>query len=124
MDNKVGEFVWFDIPVSNFDTAKTFYGELFGWRFEPMGEAKKTDYWFIKSGSETVGGFRKPETPIKLTDSPVLYFAVDKLDPAVTKAKKLGATLVGERVDIPGDMGCFHLFRDKDGNLVGMWAKK
>ncbi len=123
MSPNAGELVWFDIPVKDFKIAQSFYGELLGWKFEPMGEAKSAQYWFIKAGSETIGGLRNLENSIKETDCPILYFSVDKLDPAVTRAKKLGAMLVGERVDIPNDMGCFHLVRDKDKNLIGLWAK-
>src|SRR5437660_579438 len=123
MTPKAGEIVWFDIPVKDFETAKSFYGELLGWKFEPMGDAKKTSYWMIKIGDETIGGFRKPEEAIKKGDTPIIYFSVPKLDTFVTRAKKLGGTLVGERVDIGDDMGCYHWLRDHDGNLFGIWAK-
>jgi len=83
MNAKLGELVWFDIPVKNFETAKGFYGELLGWKFAPMGDAKNTAYWMIQVGAE----------------------------------------LVGERVYIPGNMGSFHLFRDQDKNLLGLWAQ-
>ena len=119
MTTKTGELVWFDIPVNNFETAKSFYDELLNWKFEPMGD----EYLMIKVGKDTIGGLRKEETPRKEMDMPVIYFAVDKLASAVTRAKKLGAHLVGERVDIPDDMGCFQLFRDKDKNLLGLWAQ-
>jgi predicted enzyme related to lactoylglutathione lyase len=123
VDIENGSIVWFDIPVKDFEPAKAFYGELLGWKFQPMGDAKSTSYWLIKVGDEMIGGLRKAEGSIVKTEAPVIHFAVSKLDPAIARAKQLGATLVGERNDIPDDMGSFQWLRDKDGNLVSIWAK-
>ncbi len=113
------EIVWFDIPVKDFKRAKTFYSKLFGWKFQPMGDA----YWMIQSGKETIGGLREKEGKTGALDSPTLFFSATKLDPAVKLAKRLGAKLVGKRVDIPEGMGSFHLIRDLDKNQLGIWAK-
>jgi predicted enzyme related to lactoylglutathione lyase len=118
-----GEIIWFDIPVKDFDTSKAFYGELLGWKFKPMGDDKNSNYWMIEVGKDTIGGLRECEEPLKKTDCPIIYFGVPKLDTFVSRAKKLGGTLVGDRVDIPGDMGSFHWLRDPDGNLIALWAQ-
>ncbi len=123
MNVKTGEYVWFDIPVRDFEKSKAFYGELLGWKFEPQGDAKTTSYWMVKVGDKMLGGLRKPEEGIVATDAPVLYFAVEKLEPSVDRAKKLGATLVGKVVDIGNNMGRFQWFRDPDKNLVAIWAQ-
>jgi predicted enzyme related to lactoylglutathione lyase len=122
MDMNNGDVCWFDIPVTDFEVAKSFYGELLGWKFEAMGDPKNIEYWLIKIGDKTAGGFRKPQGTLKETDSPTIYFSVDKLDPAILRAKKLGATLVGERVDIGNNMGSFQWMRDHSKNLVAIWA--
>lgn len=119
MSSKIGEMVWFDIPVNDFERSKVFYSELLGWQFELMGP----DYWLIKVDKEPIGGLKKSRTAITETEMPILYFKVDRLDPAVRRIKSLGGTLIGERMDIPNNMGCFHLFRDKDKNLLGLWAQ-
>ena len=113
-----GELCWFDIPVKDFTKAKTFYSKLLGWKYAPMGE----EYWLIKVGNEMIGGLRHNTTAIKPGDLPIMYFTVPKLAPATALAKKLGAAIVGTRVDIPDDMGCFQLIRDKDKNLIGLWS--
>ena len=118
MKAKTGELVWFDIPVKDFKKAKAFYGKLFGWKFVAMGD----EYWMIKAGKELIGGLRNVHIPVKISDTPIMYFSVPKLAPAVKVAKKLGARLIGERVDIPDGMGCFHLMRDQDKNLIGIWS--
>jgi predicted enzyme related to lactoylglutathione lyase len=80
------------------------------------------NYLMIQVGENMIGGLResKGSTP---ADGPVIYLTVDKLDPAVERAKQLGAELVGEKVVIGEDDGVFHWFRDLDKNLVALWAQ-
>ncbi len=118
MEMKTGQISWFDFPVTDFERAKAFYGEALGWKFTSMGP----DYWMIQLGEEMIGGLRKAEGPRVVADSPLIYFAVDKLDSAVERARRLGATLVGQVVEI-GEHGCFHCLRDKDENLFAFWAQ-
>ena len=117
MEN-IGNVVWFDLAVTDFNKAKIFYSELFGWKFEPMGDS----YLMITAGKEMIGGLRKAKTVRASTDAPVLYIGVDKLDSALERAKRLGGTLMGEKVKT-GDEGVYHLFKDADHNVVGIWAK-
>ena len=114
-----GELVWFDIPVKSFAKSKIFYSKLLGWKFQPMGD----EYLLIKAGKEMIGGLRFQEGKVVLCESPVMYFGVSKLSTSTALAKKLGAMLIGGRVDIPDGMGCFQLLRDQDKNLFGIWAQ-
>jgi uncharacterized protein len=50
-----GEFVWHDLVTDNPAAAKTFYGSLFGWTFEP-GEGVDPGYTIIKHGKLPIGG--------------------------------------------------------------------
>jgi len=49
---KNGEIVWFDIPVTNFEKAKSFYGELLDWKFSGAEGKENPDYLMIKAGDE------------------------------------------------------------------------
>jgi predicted enzyme related to lactoylglutathione lyase len=119
MDAKTGALHWFDIPVTDFDAAKSFYAELLGWKFEESGK----DYWVIKQGKEMIGGLRSHNGASLEGDSPVMFFIVDQLKSASTRARNMGATLVGEKTEIPDGTGSFQLLRDRDKNLIGLWAK-
>jgi len=46
---------WFEIHVTDFDKAKDFYGELFGWEFKRM-EGGDFEYWTIFTGEDSIGG--------------------------------------------------------------------
>jgi predicted enzyme related to lactoylglutathione lyase len=47
---------------------------------------------------------------------------VEKLDPAVTRAKELGAELVGPRMVLGEQRGVYQWIRDREKNLVALWA--
>ena len=117
--NKKGTVCWFDLPVSNFNKSKGFYGELLGWSFVPMND----EYIIIQAEEDMIGGLKKAPKPVNKGESPVMYFTVDTLAPAVEKAKQLGAELVGETVVIDNDHGTFHWIKDHDKNLIALWAK-
>ncbi len=114
-----GSVCWFDIPVTDLEKAKGFYGELLAWKFVPMDDK----YAMIQVGENMIGGLRKAEGPRIEVDSPVVYLVVEQLDSAVQKAKDLGADLVGEKVLISDEDGVYHWFRDADKNLMALWAK-
>lgn len=115
---EVGKVCWFDIPVSDIEKAKAFYGELFGWTFVPH----ENDYTMIQVGEEMIGGLRPAQGPASPSDAPAVYITVDKLDDGIKRAKDLGAELIGERVPT-GETGVFQLFHDADKNLMAMWSE-
>lgn len=115
---EVGKVCWFDIPVTDVEKAKAFYGELFGWKFAPHDE----NYTMIQVGEEMIGGLRPAQGPAAPSDAPAVYITVDKLDDGIKRAKDLGAELIGEKVPT-GEEGVFQLFQDEDKNLMAMWSE-
>jgi len=118
-NNRIGKVCWFDIPVTDFKSARSFYGELFGWKFVPGGD----DYFFIQVGEELIGGLRKAKGSRTEADSPVVYITVEKLDSSAEKAVKKGAVLVGDKMITSEDGGAHQWIRDSDNNLIALWAK-
>lgn len=82
-------------------------------------------YVMIQANGETIGGLRRVESLPKAPDvsGPILYFTVDELTPTVQRARELGATLVGQAVDLGHDRGRYQWIRDREGNVIGLWAK-
>ncbi len=79
----------------------------------------------IEKGGETIGGLRKmtQENPRKKdADTPILYFTVETLAPAVARAKELGAEMVGSRMDLGKERGAYQWIRDRENNLIALWA--
>jgi predicted enzyme related to lactoylglutathione lyase len=79
--------VWFEIPADDVERAKSFYGELFGWKIErfpgPM------EYWHIDTGGSDDtpdGGLLKRQNPGQqgITN----YIGVASVDESAVKVEK------------------------------------
>jgi predicted enzyme related to lactoylglutathione lyase len=55
----VGEFVWHDLVTTNPAASRAFYGELFGWTFEP-GQGVDPGYLIVKNGERPIAGIVQP----------------------------------------------------------------
>lgn len=117
---KVGSLTWFDLRAKDTKVLKTFYSNLLSWEYESFGDG----YDLINLEGDSIGGLYSTDDEIVYGNSSVLYFTVDELNPAIEKLKSLNAELIGERVDIGNDYGCFQNFKDPAGNQVALWACK
>ena len=123
--SQIGKSYWFDLPAQNALDAMSFYEGLFGWQFRRLSDPVIENYWVIQKGDETIGGLRQTTLPNARKsdcDTPVLYFTVERLEPAVSRAKELGAKLVGERVELGKQRGAYQWIRDRENNVVALWA--
>jgi predicted enzyme related to lactoylglutathione lyase len=96
--------------------AKAFYGQLFAWRFEDIPGMQ---YTLIKTGGELGGGVMKSENP-KEPPMWLPYLTVENLDATVAKAKSLGASIVRERTEVPGE-GFFAIVADPTSATIALW---
>jgi predicted enzyme related to lactoylglutathione lyase len=122
MDNKMetGTLCWFDLATKDEAKAKTFYKQVLGWEFEPMGK----DYWMIKVGTQTIGGISKSQK-FQTGDGMTAYFTVPSVKEGKTIITKAGGKLVGDNVAIGGgEHGYYQMFKDLDGNTLALWSKK
>ncbi|HET6919936.1 MAG TPA: VOC family protein [Jiangellaceae bacterium] len=120
MIDRLTRVIWFELWVPDLDRAKAFYGELFGWTFEPMTEYDPD--WLIDAGDGrgTIGALW-PAQAAPSGAGAVVYVAVANLPDSITTAEELGASLVREPTDI-GDGTSFAWIRDPGGNLLGLWS--
>ena len=59
--HRLGQFTWRELITRDVGKAKSFYGELFNWSFEPMAGAA-SPYLVIKHGDRAIGGITQ-KTP-------------------------------------------------------------
>ncbi len=110
-------FVHIELNTDNVGKAKKFYQSLFQWKMGPMGP----DYTGIDVGTGTGTGGGMQE---KMPGAPAMwipYVAVDDVKKTVAKAKKLGAKVHVDFLQI-GDMGSIGVFSDPSGATLGVWA--
>jgi predicted enzyme related to lactoylglutathione lyase len=106
--NEPGGLSWEDLRSTDPDSARAFYGRVFGFDFHPLSEAGPDYTTFHLSGDEApVGGmggmFNAPDgTPSHW----LVYFSVGDADAAVAAAESRGGQVLTPPFDTPfGRMG-------------------
>jgi uncharacterized protein len=112
---------WFEIGTDDPATARSFYGDLFGWRFTPEGP-----YTLVSTveGDEPSGGIQDTGAPGN--DGPLRSYAIPYVqvtDVAATCARVegLGGKVLAPAVTAPNGIVVGHI-TDPAGNHVGLWT--
>lgn len=96
--------------------ARTFYGELFGWKSEeeatPAGP-----YWMFQG---LLVGMTAPRDGVPAGWIP--YLTVDSVATATKRARALGGEVI--RDCIPIEPGTFSVVRDPTGGVIGLWEPR
>lgn len=109
--NEPGCLTWNDLNTNDAETARDFYGALFGWEFE-KAPTDQVDYWIIKNGDRSNGGVMQ----VQQQGMPSVwfpYFAVEDVDAAKEQAESAGASTLAPPMDVPA--GRFAVLRDPQG---------
>lgn len=113
---------WFEIPVTDFDRAKTFYESLFGTELivmEAMG--LKSAFFPAELMSGGIGGciiLGEGYTP-SLTGSMVYLNGGEDLSHMLAKVEPAGGKILKPKTSI-GPNGFMAWFEDTEGNRVGL----
>lgn len=114
-------FVHVELNSTHPEKSKAFYTGLFDWKLDevtmPVGS-----YTLINVGEGTGGGMMKQMIP-GAASSWLAYVGVDDIHVATEKARKLGATVVREVLEV-GDAGWLSIIVDPTGAMLGMWQAK
>lgn len=107
-----GKFVWRELLTHDFEGAKRFYAELFGWAMKAMPTPGVTYAW-AATGDKDVAGILELEC-----EEPMAYWApyvsVADVDGAAETAVAHGGMLVMGPTDLP-EVGRFAFIRDPLG---------
>lgn len=95
-----GKFVAHSLVTTEPESAKAFYGLVFGWTFEPVGDGR---YIVAMDGSRVVGGIVDATGWKHAPDAAAWLGAVSvpKVDAAVATAKQAGAKQLLNILDVP-----------------------
>ncbi len=111
--------VHWEINSNNAQQLQEFYTKLFGWE---INANNPMHYGLVNTGS-TLGanggiGQNDPSQPV--TPPPVTFYVqVSDLQATLDKVNELGGSVVMPVTEIP-NMVTFALFRDPDGNVIGL----
>ncbi|MBS11041.1 MAG: hypothetical protein CME19_05485 [Gemmatimonadetes bacterium] len=104
-----------EIPVTDLAAAKTFYGQLFGWKFEDF----HSEYTGFFHG-EGHGGFQRVET-VTRGGALVVLEATD-FEGMKDRVRETGAEITKEEMLFPG--GRRFQFLDPSGNELAVWVEE
>ena len=112
-----GSFTWADLITPDKDRAQEFYGELFGWTGETLGE-EFGFYTLIKNGDEQIAGFMNPTQP-GMPPVWMPYFAIDDAEAVTNAAAGAGAQVMVPPTPIP-TVGMFAVMADPQGAVFAI----
>ncbi len=112
---------YFEMGGRNAAKLKQFYADLFGWSINKFAPPDAMGEYFHIEGSEggIAGGIMQTsgEMPPNYV---MVYVSVDDLQASLDKAESLGGEVLVQPFDIPGGMGQIAVFRDPEGNVMGL----
>jgi predicted enzyme related to lactoylglutathione lyase len=110
-----GTFCWADLGTPDTAASGQFYGELFGWEAEPLGDAP---YEMLTLRGQNVAGLYRPPD-----DQPppgwLSYVSVQDADATASRARELGGDVLLEPHDVGVGRGAF--LQDPQGAIVALW---
>lgn len=118
--------VWFEIPVSNLEKAKTFYATVTGYALTDMEMGPNKTAVFGYSGSQdmdasnAVSGHLYEGKPAAKGSGNTIHLEVGNVDEALQRVAPAGGEVVSEIIPIPA--GRFAYCLDPDGNSIGLFS--
>ena len=108
------QFIHVELATRNSERAKKFYTQLFDWQMEYMPAMK---YTMITAGKGVAGGMWQDK---KNASQWMPYVLVDDIAISTQKAKKLGAKVLKDVIEVPG-AGWMSVLADPTGAVIGLW---
>ena len=117
---------WFEIPVTDFSRAKTFYQTIFDFEMPEMDMGPlKMGIFLYDRDQGGVGGaicFGEGYQPAG-NHGPKAYLNGGKdLNVVLNRVTEAGGTVVLPKTEIAPDMGFMAFFVDSEGNSVGLYS--
>lgn len=119
-DPLLGKVVWHDLITEDYDAARRFYGELFGWTFEESNGSRGEEYHIARSGDTYVAGIVSIARP---TDGArysrwLPYISVSDVDEAVDRSVAAGGSIAASARNV--SFGRVAAIIDPEGAVVGL----
>jgi hypothetical protein len=112
----IHNIVHIEISADDRMALSKFYADVFGWKINHLDELGYTTF----DPGEGVGGGFNPVSEQNPIGTITFYIHTDDITATLTAIEKAGGTIISPEMEIP-NTGLFGLFRDPQGNLVGLF---
>ncbi|MFI5793522.1 VOC family protein [Streptomyces sp. NPDC051677] len=109
---------WIDVGTSDIDGATSFYGALFGWRFQSAGPDAGGYGFFQLDGKTVAGGVQT--TPEQGPPSWTVYFQTPDAESTAKAAEQAHGRVFFPPMDVMGQ-GTMAVLADQAGVPFGLW---
>ncbi|HET7509075.1 MAG TPA: VOC family protein [Solirubrobacterales bacterium] len=118
--NEYGCFGWNELGTRDIDSAKSFYGQVFGWTTDERPAEEIGTYYVWKQGEDRVGGMMDigPILPAEIPAHWLVYFTVENCDAAVEQVQSAGGSLNSGPMDV--EVGRFAVVSDPFGAVFAV----
>ncbi len=117
---KPAAICYVEIPAPDVERAGSFYSSVFGWKIEPSGLTEQK-YWMFSTGENQLMGGLTPDLPVQ-DGGVIFYLKVEDISETLAAVLKAGGAPVQETKEIGGGFGYSAVFRDPNGNRIGLWS--
>ena len=121
--HRPGRITWNELYTRQPQDSKKFYAALMGWKTVEMPVDETRTYTMFSDGSQPVAGLVEITPECGDGNIPThwgSYINVVSLDETLTKAEKLGATVVLPATKV-GKMGTMAVITDPQGGTIALW---
>lgn len=105
-----------ELSAKDRNALSKFYADVFGWELQHIDEMNYTTF---KAGDGVGGGFN-PVTDQNPAGTVTVYIQTDDVTASLNDIQKAGGTIISPEMDIP-NTGKFGIFRDPQGNMLGLY---
>ena len=110
--------IWVDISTSDPKAAQAFYGKLFDWETEDLGE-EAGNYGFFKNAGRIAAGVGPTQMPGQ-PSAWMVYIGTDDADAVAAKITEVGGKVIAPPMDV-FDTGRMAVFQDTTGAFISVW---
>jgi predicted enzyme related to lactoylglutathione lyase len=114
--------VWFEIPVTDMDRAKSFYNSVLQTELKQDDTGPNPMAIFPAATDQGVAGHLYPGKPSDGDSGNTVHLASpDPLEKALDRVRDNGGKVLSDIITIPA--GRFAYCRDPDGNSIGLFGR-
>jgi predicted enzyme related to lactoylglutathione lyase len=120
--NAVGALTMNELDTRDADAAARFYGEVFGWTFEPIEQDGTVVYGSFKLGGRLIAGLLPMGEgfPPQIPAMWIPYFGVEDVEASAARVQELGGALMAGPMEVPA--GRFATVTDQHGALFSVFT--
>ena len=121
---------WFEIYTSDFDRAKKFYKEVFGFDLTdiPIKSDRHTQMQYAsfrsnKNKFDMNGALVKIDEAKPGIGGTLVYFATEEITAELGRVEAAGGKIIRPKLNI-GEFGFIALIQDTEGNMIGLRSER